>query len=454
MSRSRGRGLVARRFTDVVDIHDLGDPVDSGISLEVDDERPPLNPTQLKPNPTGQLQQTFLQKGKQPTGKEPHQTFLQQGKKASDQRPTFLGDSSDDSGSEFELSVDDSSSGEMKAASDSDSDSEFELSLDDSSGELAASPGTSDSEFELGPASDSSTENPSLGSDSDQEFELSLDDSNETSRTRPATADSDFEVGAATDSSTENPALEPDSDSEFELGLDSSGSDGLEPSYDSDSDSEFDLTLDDSGTPSSDYEEEAGYADADADRDIFETDFEVPGLDDESGSQDGAYDTDLESSDFDIEDESGSQVVALDDSQDYEEYDDAPKRGKSKRAAGKHKGKGRAASHDDEEFVDDSEIGEDFDDDYDQQGAFDELATEGAPMPAPEPEVIVEERVEYIRPAPWGVMPVVLMVPCLLLMAMIGLMGFEQLQNVDGRKPDGMMTKFVKDTFKNLNITT
>ncbi|HEV8059058.1 MAG TPA: helix-turn-helix domain-containing protein [Gemmataceae bacterium] len=88
-----------------------------------------------------------------------------------------------------------------------------------------------------------------------------------------------------------------------------------------DSSSEFELTLEDSARLAP--EEEGG-------KDIFETDFEVPALED-SGS--GAVklddsDTDLESSDFDLalgdedvaaEEESGSQVVALEDEESVDE---------------------------------------------------------------------------------------------------------------------------------------
>jgi tetratricopeptide (TPR) repeat protein len=58
------------------------------------------------------------------------------------------------------------------------------------------------------------------------------------------------------------------------------------------------------------------------DKDIFETDFEVPALEEESGSQVAALDTDLDSSDFDLAlgdsdvtpgDDSGSEVVGLDE---------------------------------------------------------------------------------------------------------------------------------------------
>src|SRR5262249_15325180 len=96
---------------------------------------------------------------------------------------------------------------------------------------------------------------------------------------------------------------------------------GKQPKED-DSDSEFELTLDDSGLKPLDSDARGP---ADSDKDIFETDFEVPALEDDSGSEAVALDesdTDLESSDFELaigdedmvaEDESGSQVVALDD---------------------------------------------------------------------------------------------------------------------------------------------
>src|SRR5262245_39040739 len=130
--------------------------------------------------------------------------------------------------------------------------------------------------------------------ESSNEFELSMDESSET-----LAADSEFELSPDESSETLS------SDSEFEL--------SLEPiSEKSDSDSEFELTLDDSGG-SSPLEE--------GERDIFETDFEVPALEEESGSEAVALDedTDLESSDFDLalsdedmqasDDESTSQVV-------------------------------------------------------------------------------------------------------------------------------------------------
>jgi serine/threonine protein kinase len=97
----------------------------------------------------------------------------------------------------------------------------------------------------------------------------------------------------------------------------------------SDSSSEFELSPEGSD-PLARREDEAVSVN-EGEKDIFESDFEVPALEDESGSQAVALDepdTDLESSDFDLalgeedvatEDESGSQVVALEDEEEVDE---------------------------------------------------------------------------------------------------------------------------------------
>ena len=420
----------------------LADPVDLGISLEFEDSAGHKGTT---PRPT------YLK------GAAPH--------------------ASDDTGSEFELSLDDSSEElptrpldsefELGAATDSSMDSpslsvdgensEFELSLD-SSDELP-SQHPADSEFELGAAHESSSENPSLelSADTGSEFELSLDDSlGEVSAHGQPAGSSEFEIGSVPDSSSENPSLEIDpSGSEFELSLEDSDEPlNLEASADeSASDSEFDLTLDDSGTPSAVREQELiSEDDEQSDKDIFETDFEVPGLDDESGSQDGSTDgdTDLESSDFDIEDESGSQVVALDDSEVYDDEDQPkPKRGKTGHKPArqpKRPTRSRPAPA----------VGYEYpDEDVDQQGSFDQLDQDQYPEPypaePPPPEIV--ERIQYIRPAPWGVLPTIVMVPCVAVMLLLGIMAFEQTQSMgNGFKPDGTVTKMVKDLAKQMNL--
>lgn len=250
-----------------------------------------------------------------------------------------------------------------KSSAEIEAEGEFELTLDDSSSELEAASSPVEEE-------------------ESSEFELSLDeDSSET---------------AAAESS------------EFELSLDDSGSSELEVDLEpaeeegADSDSEFELTLDDSAGSSP--LEETG-----EDRDIFETDFEVPALEEESGSEAVALeeDTDLESSDFDIafddmeaavEDESGSQVVALDEE------------------TGEEIGA----------------IDEDGNREFAGIGPSEEAEGEYAVAPG-------RTRVQYVEkaPAPWGPIPAILMLPCVVVLLAVGVMGFELVQNMLGyNKPN------------------
>jgi hypothetical protein len=199
------------------------------------------------------------------------------------------------SASKSGISLQDPADSGISLEQGADSSSEFELSLDE-----GATPA---------PAADSSSPVDEEGSDSSSEFELSLEE-------EPQAGSSPV-----------------DSDSEFELSLDAesdleSGSSPVDDSSPADSDSEFELTLDDSGGLALD---EEAPAEEGEEKDIFESDFEVPSLEEESGSQAVALeesDTDLESSDFDLalgeedvaaEDESGSQVVALEDEAEAEE---------------------------------------------------------------------------------------------------------------------------------------
>ncbi len=156
--------------------------------------------------------------------------------------------------------------------------------------------------------------------EAENEFELTLD-AETTPKPAPSKAPASKQDAEA------------DSDSsEFELSLD------VDAAAPSDSDSEFELTLDDtSAMDVADVQEDA------QEKDIFETDFEVPALDEESGSEAVAVDdsdTALESSEFELEigeedvaamDDSGSEVVALDD-EDAEAP--APKKGRKKAAVG------------------------------------------------------------------------------------------------------------------------
>jgi hypothetical protein len=198
-----------------------------------------------------------------------------------------------------------------------DSSSDFDISL----------PGTD--EIEVGSKDKESQQR--------DEEEISLGDL----PTSGVTGESGINLGRPTDSGI---SLEPEgvSSDEIELELRQRAASAgpatpprpMEPAKEvADSSSDFELTLEDSGRLAPlDEERPAAAAKGDkGDKDIFETDFEVPALEDESGSQAMALDesdTDLESSDFDlaldegdmaVEDESGSQVVALDDEDEVDE---------------------------------------------------------------------------------------------------------------------------------------
>ncbi len=281
------------------------------------------------------------------------------------------------------------------AKQEADSSGEFELSLDDSS--------------------------PAVKKESDSDFELSVDQGG-----LPAEdlARSEFELSLDAGGN-----LKPDSDSEFELSLE--GGDAPEEQS---SDSEFELTLDDSGHgPAVVQGSDSG------EKDIFETDqFEVPALDEESGSEAVAIeegDTDLETSDFDLalgeddaaeEEPSGSQVVAL---EDEEEADDAA------RTVQRPAARGGVAAEEEE------------------AGEFDELdlEDEGAEPVEDEEEapalVGASGAVPAARPARWGLFPALVMIPTVVVMIFVGIMSWEMLQvlfgNTQGQKTPGLVTPWV-----------
>jgi excisionase family DNA binding protein len=250
----------------------------------------------------------------------------------------------------------------QKGQAETDSSSDFELSVE---GEGAASSPTTDSssDFELSLQDDESS--PSEGTSS--EFELSLD---------------------------------PGSD----LAVDEGSSDLALEGHGSDSDSEFELTLDDSGGLAVEGAESSGESD------VMETDFDVPSLGEDSGSEAVALDesdTGLESSEFDLSvegDESGSQVVPLEDEEEYDEGAATVQR-KAKRAALTG-----------EQAVDD--LGEALDEDLDEAPAEDEEREPVAAVEAP--------------PAEWGVVVPVASMFCTLFLFLVTLMSFELLQGMWG----------------------
>jgi hypothetical protein len=250
------------------------------------------------------------------------------------------------------------------------------------------------------------------GEASDSEFELTLEEEPVAPKSKPPSSKSSGSKLVQTD----------DTDSsEFELSLD------VDQSSPPDSDSEFELTLDETGALS-EVEEQPAAEEAEAEQDIFETDLEVPALDEESGSEVAEveeHDTDLESPDFDlaideedvaVDEESGSEVVALDEE---EAIDDQAATVQTKR-----RGKKRA-------LAEEEEAGEFADlDDLEEEPVFDD---EGVV------EVAAGEAV-FAPQAPWGVLPVAVLLPCVIVMLLVGMMGFELVQTQQGYKP-GVLSK-------------
>jgi hypothetical protein len=206
-----------------------------------------------------------------------------------------------DSSSEFELSL------------DSDSDS-FELQLTDSSEEV-------DIGTEGPPAGEKSGQSGiNLGKPSDSGVSLEKKGPKSGPRSGPVPP-----AKAAAD--------EADSDVDFELSLDPAGASGVrlggpksgpkKPPQAEDSSSEFELTLDDSSGISERLADNLREPPDEGKGDIFETDFELPVMPDESGSEVvpvESADTDLDSAGFEADggdevvvDESASEVVVVDD---------------------------------------------------------------------------------------------------------------------------------------------
>ncbi|HTU21500.1 MAG TPA: helix-turn-helix domain-containing protein [Gemmataceae bacterium] len=274
--------------------------------------------------------------------------------------------------------------------------------------------GSDEMEFELSLGS-GSTPKPAPAdeeeTDSSSDFELSLQDE-DASPSEGSSSEFELSLQEEDASPTEG------SSSEFELSLDAEGgelavdegsSDLALEAPGSDSDSEFELTLDEGGGLS--VEEEGA---AEEDENVFETDFEVPALDEESGSEAVALDeadTDLESSEFDLAlegEESGSQVVPLEDEEEADE------------GAATVQRKGIGAVEEDEEGLED--IGEALDDDLDEAPDLeDEEEVAAAPVSA-----------AAAPPAEWGVMPALVLLPCTILLFVVGLMSFELIQGMWG----------------------
>jgi hypothetical protein len=221
---------------------------------------------------------------------------------------------------------------------------------------------------------------------------------------------------------------------------------------DADSSSEFELTLDDSGGSSLEQAALGDAADASGDKgDIFETDFEIPPMPDESASEAVALesDTDLEKSDFELamddsdaaaEEPSASEVVLLEDEADAEAP--APK-SKSKIKAKKKPAPTEEADVD----VDLAEEPPEEDGSASKalKGAKAKKRDEDEEEAAPAGAVIE-------RPTkPWGLWPAFFLAPSLLVVLVGAIIGYELLSTMWGyqqpRKPAAPLVRGIADQF-------
>jgi excisionase family DNA binding protein len=328
----------------------------------------------------------------------------------------------DSSNFDLQVSPGDSSNFEIAAMKD-ESSSNFEVAPLDNSGAVATPPGSSEDDFSLeleesesalggegggeltAPASGINLGNPTdkgisleqqKASDDSLEFDLSLEP-----EATPKPAQMKPVEGSEAGSS------------EFELSLDLEEEGKKKGSAAEDSDSEFELTLDDSSELQAGTQAKEGET-----QDIFESDFEIPSLQDEGSAEPATVDTELESSDFDLalddselaaDEESGSQVVALDE----EEVEPVAE--------------------------------EEVEVDVDEEG-FGDL--EGDEVEVEEDDTRparVEIREKILKPAPWGPVPALVMPFCVVVMLLVGLIGFEVVQSSLGQRPPGMMTRALND---------
>jgi len=243
-----------------------------------------------------------------------------------------------------------------------------------------------------------------------------------------------------------------DEEIDFELSLDAPGSGASSKKLSSgklkqDSDSEFELTLEEPSDVSGSAEAAAAKSSGSTPSgekkgDIFEaTDFDIPALEDESASEAVSLDeadTDLESSDFDLaldeadvsaDEESGSEVVALDE----------PAKKKVKRRGG-------------EDAVDlgDVEL---------EEGPSASKALRGVRRPRDDDDEDYEVRevedeegraAEVVAaPTNWGPWPAILMAPTVLFMFLGTIMAFEMLHSTWGYQQANQPTTPLVNFFAN-----
>ncbi|MCS6866531.1 MAG: hypothetical protein RMJ56_00415 [Gemmataceae bacterium] len=307
--------------------------------------------------------------------------------------------------SEFELNLDaDSSDFELQLESDSSEEVDLGTMPQDkpgSSGKALASKSginlrdPADSGIPL--AKDSSTKN-DTNSDSDVDFELSVDES------------------LATASGTK-------------LGAPQSGSQAIETA---DSDSEFELTLDDSSGSSLEHAAlgDAGLEEVSDKGDIFETDFEIPPMPDESASEAVAIDSDTDLEAAELATEASDVVLEPDDvaplTDEDEEIEPVTRR-RSRRL---------------------------LDDDDDEGGIATALAgvkKRSRDEDEDEDETLAAGATLVERPTqPWGVLPALVLAPSVVVILLGAIIGYELLNTMWGyqqpRKPAAPLIRGIAST--------
>ncbi|MBA4066126.1 MAG: hypothetical protein C0501_20890 [Isosphaera sp.] len=317
--------------------------------------------------------------------------------------------------------------------------SEFELSLDADSDdfELKLNPDPTSDEVDLGELPKDKPSGSGAGRRGGESGILS--------RT-PNDSGRSLEKGKSGPTTPPPGSVDKDSDVDFELTLDSSaGVSGTRlggpksKKVTPDSDSEFELTLDDAGGSSL---EEAALDAAGAKGDIFETDFEIPPMEDSGTGSSVALssDPDLDVVVDDAPADSGDEVVL--------EEDEAPapaarKKGKAKKPV--------AVEDEDEADVDLADVEED------ESGSAASVL-KGAKGrrrgddDEDEDEAEVAAAAGAYRPVPWGPIPALFLLPALLFALVGGLMGYEMLQTMSGyqqpQKPTAPLVREIAKLFE------
>lgn len=328
--------------------------------------------------------------------------------------------------------------------------SEFELSLDADSDdfELKLNTDTSD-EVDLGEMPKDATGSGKRSGESGINLKEPADSGISLEKAKPKAKGKDGGPKSKPPAPPVDESESSESDVDFELTLDSSAaSSGLKLGglksgkgiTDPDSDSEFELTLDDSSD--SGLEAAANESVEAEKRDIFETDFEIPPMD-ESGSEAVALESeaDLERAESDVEEmhdsdvvaeESGSEVVLVD------EEEGVPKA--RKRVAAK-----KAAA--DEGDVDLADVDLADEEDASASKALKGLKGRSTDEEEEEEEAAVPSSVAAYRPVPWGVVPTLFLLPSLAIALVGALIGFELLQTMWGyqqpRKPAAPLVRAI-----------